>query len=185
VTDIHREYFAWKSIGDHAPGCHQTLWEVRQIRTDRYEGGYEAGMRALCRGCGVVCELTCSIGPQADPDSGDPLSGTSEQTTTTAGIGYGLPAQQVAGLWLHPGPPRWRGEPPTAYLVTADRHTPKSPAEVLGIVARQRGSRSGLLWTAGYGYHPPTITAGGFKSRSAAVRWITDQIHRAAREAQA
>ncbi|MET8140015.1 hypothetical protein ABZU32_06870 [Sphaerisporangium sp. NPDC005288] len=186
MTNIHREYFDWQSIGVHAPGCRETLWEVRTLHRKRYKGGYEAGMRALCRSCSVVRELLASIGPEADPDSGDRLSGTSERTTAAAVVGYGSPAERVAGLWLHPGPPLLHGEPPGAYLLTADRRTPGAPAEVLGIVARQRGRRGGLLWTAGYGYHPPTNTTHGFKSRTAAVRWVAEQIHQnATEEAQA
>lgn len=183
MTPLHREYFDWQPIGDHAPGCRESRWEVRRLRRDRHDDGYEAGLRALCRSCGTVYQLVCVVNGQAT--WGDDPSCASHQATTTGSLGYGLPAERVGGLWLHPGPPLWQSEPPREYLVTFTRQTPLTPAEVLGMVARQRGRRGGLLWTAAYGYRPAARASEGHKSRISAVRWLAEQLREASEEATA
>ncbi|MEV8638629.1 hypothetical protein AB0395_43930 [Streptosporangium sp. NPDC051023] len=166
-------YFDWRPIGQHAAECRRPAWEIQTMRRDQFNGSYQAGMRAVCWSCGSVHELTAVIGPE-QPEDGGRLAEVSERSMATWVIGYGQSAVKAAGLWLHPGPALLGrpGNPACGYLVTTTPATPRTPADVLGVIAQARGKRGSLVWTAALGYDPATATVQGLPSRMAAARWI-------------
>lgn len=172
-TDIKSLYFDYTSPVWHEPGCSHAIGGQLDVGLYRYEGReiQEFTLRLMCPGCGAVTFVSMN----GEPDM---------ERTDTSAIGFGLKPEKVAGLWLHPGPPLWRGEEhgPTKFYVTRTKDRPRAPEDVDGIVGWSPGRRGGIHWQAElaavkYDMVVAKETADrDFKSRPAAVKWIAAHL---------
>lgn len=175
---IHRTYFGYAPLGGHEPGCRagNSGWEVSIATDERYRVDQSTGeevdhsaadVRLVCRSCRRVVLFH--------------LRGmNSYEYTHVDRIGYGTKPERCAGVWLHAGQPLTylSDDPgPWDYYVTGSPTPPADESEVLGIMSRNLTPRQAQRWLAGYGQRPGggaiTSTDERFKTKTAAVRWIT------------
>ena len=164
-------YFDYQPVAGHLEDCprHGTdVWDVTRHHWESFSGHKtEITIRCACHLCGFVAF------DRADTD-------LSHEVTHADEVGYGSKPENVAGVWLHPGPRIWcrdeRG--PTAYLVTRSKELPRRPEDVIGKVGWTLGSRGGVRWGAGLGCtgHGTVLTASEqtWSSRRAAVAWVAE-----------
>lgn len=165
---IKAQYLGFEPITAHAGSCSRAgsdVWETSRHRQswsvlDGSGARDETTIRALCSECGVVAY--------------ERFTGLSSfEVTSTQETGYGLPAERVAGLWLHAGPRfGWRDDRgPEAFYVTRVKDRPCTEDDLVGAVSWYTTHRGAIRWQAKTGER----TADDFKSRRAAVQWITEQ----------
>lgn len=163
---IHRTYFGYAPLGGHEHGCRADNggWEVSIATDERVDHDNVADLRLVCRSCGRVVLL----------------HGKNYEFTSVERIGYGSKPERCAGVWLHAGQPLTylSTDPgPWDYYVTGYLTPPADESEVLGIITRAITPRGAQRWLAGYGQRPGggaiTNTDERFKTKFAAVRWIT------------
>ncbi|MFI8365298.1 hypothetical protein ACIGD1_34740 [Streptomyces sp. NPDC085612] len=197
-SDALAAHLEWEPFS-HRADCSKPVWEVdHQIVYDklrhRHEGpehacpNEECGhrdhydritVRLLCRACDTVR----LIGGEEHTN----------ETTTTARIGYGQPPKRVAGLWLYPGPPLLHlreYNTPGAYLCSRERVDRLSEKDIVGAVSEGRGKRGATVWHAAVGpeFHPPARGLSGyavwaknsgekpFTSVTAAAKWVAAEL---------
>ncbi|WP_369043418.1 hypothetical protein [Streptomyces sp. Midd1] len=158
MMPVADHYLDWQTIA-HAEPCPAPVWEP-QLRFDRGvrgrlttgdiphgcqgdEGNCGHGpefdrvtVRLVCMGCGVVFTV-----------SGEDV-GTAPDTTTV--IGYGLPPQELGGVWLWPGEQTLPGtdDEPRDWLVTRIPVRPTRPDDVAGTINRHRSAGGHKRWQA-------------------------------------
>lgn len=166
-------YFEYESMCWHEPGCPQADGDQWQVTRHVYYGigseDEETTLRFLCEQCGSIVLLAFKGIPEPEFSSTDAL-------------GFGAKPERVAGLWLHPGPRLWEGEEHghSDYYVTRTKDRPRTPEDVAGVVGFGLGPRGGIRWRAGLGANEygraKTVAEDPFKSRPAAVKWITEHL---------
>jgi hypothetical protein len=166
-------YFDYRPVAGHTPTCSRfgtDVWDATDHRRKNFDGETtEYTFRFASFECGSVTFIRFGSEPET-------FEGTS-----ASNVGFGSAPERVLGLWLHPGPRFWfddkRG--PTAFYVTRTKDRPRVPADVLGAVGWQLGSRGGVRWSAGLGCTSyggvQTASEQRFTSRRAAVAWIAEQ----------
>lgn len=171
--NIATQYFGFRSPAGHALACPlrgTDTWDVTAHRHEPYgRDTTVTTIRLLCRTCGTVLFERFE-------------GGLSFEYSSTKETGYGSRPSKVAGLWLHAGPTFWSRDDrgPTAFYVTRDKDIPLAETDVLGVVGWSLTRRGAVRWWAGLGCRPHggVETSAGieFASRTAAVRWLADQI---------
>lgn len=158
MMPVADHYLDWQTIA-HAEPCEAPVWEP-QLRFDKGRRGRlttgdilhgcpadegkcehanvfdRVTVRLVCRGCGVVLTV-----------SGEDV-GTASDTTTV--IGYGLPPQELGGVWLWPGEQVLPGtdDEPRDWLVTCASARPTRPDAVAGTINRHRSAGGHKRWQA-------------------------------------
>lgn len=206
MISILDTYLGWETP-EHHKGCRKPVWDIG-IRTevDEYRRSPGFGEPVHKHQCGdgeycghgnsfdrTVVRLVCWSCGSARVITGEKTAETSDSTTSTKDLGYGLPARQVASLLLWPAQPAYGRvlvDEPYDFVVTRTRVKQVTQDTVVGYITQGRGERGGRLWTAlavpdpegQYGFLQPVRFAqsndgrgrGGAPLRSigAAARWV-------------
>ncbi|MCX5285982.1 hypothetical protein [Streptomyces sp. NBC_00198] len=149
-------YLGWQPAAHNEP-CPAPLWESELRIDEGLRGRLNTGdlvhacqadecghanvysrftVRLICKGCGVVHTI-----------SGEDVGIARD---TTAVIGYGLPPQELEGLWLWPGEQVLADvvDEPRDWLITHTPNRPRHSAEVAGLICRHRTAGGHLRWQA-------------------------------------
>lgn len=181
-------YLGWQPL-THTLDCPTPAWDVAELRFDdgiRRVGAHVEPHACATEGCShadgfprVQLRLLCRNCQTVYTVSGEALS---TLCTTTSLTGWGQPPRQVAGVWLWPGQPADAEHQPHDYLVTRDRVTQVTPANLAGIITKYWDSEGRPRWIAGADLNPDgahqihslrwTHRSAGLETLDEAVRWV-------------
>ncbi|MEV4863222.1 hypothetical protein [Streptomyces ossamyceticus] len=181
-------YLGWQPL-THTITCPNPVWDTVELRHDDgvrpvlqgdephscandlcgHENGFtRVQVRLLCDDCQTVYTL-----------AGD---GLGIACTTTALTGWGQPPRKTCGVWLWPGQPATAEGEPHDYLVTRDRVTQVTRANLAGLITAYRDSEGRPRWIAGadpnpdgaHQIHSLTFThrSAGLETLEDAARWV-------------
>ncbi|MFJ8006168.1 hypothetical protein [Streptomyces fagopyri] len=117
------------NVDDQAHGCVALDCEHTNVYP-RYV------VRLVCMGCGAVHLIR-----------GEDVG---KEHLTTADVGFGQPAREVAGVWLWPGAPTLPGVDDEArdWLITRTPARPRHAFDIAGTIGRHRTAGGLLRWQA-------------------------------------
>lgn len=172
-------YLRYEPTTGHRDGCTRgpNTWEI--ARYVEYGFGAHDGeerrtsLRMFCPECKMVQIFS--------------VDGHLERRFTDAGeLGFGSEPERVATLWLWPGAEllRGSGDGPDCYYVTTHKLRPCQPGQIAGVIGQGRRSaraNAARRWYAGLGCTEyGTVRQGGpedgFSSRTAAAKWLAEQL---------
>lgn len=177
MPSIARQYLQYQPVSGHLDGCTRgpDKWEVAQHTEygfgERSHEVRSTSLRLSCPECGQIRLMGAD-------------GALSEEYTGSDALGWGSAPERVAGLWLWAGPPLLRGQGPDAYYVTTHKLRPAAPGHIAGIIGRGRKSarfNAAEWWFAGLGCNELGMARRsgpeeGFRSRTAAAKWLAGQI---------
>jgi len=193
--NIRETYFGWRELSHHRD-CLRPAWAIDVREDEGFRPSY-GGARGQHDCTDEDCEhssryprttvrVICRSCRSAHVIRGEALS---DFHTTTKRVGFGEEPRRLAGLFLWPGEV-WFDNEPHEWLVTSRQVARVQRPDLAGRISEGRGPRGGKQYSAvavpsaegtyGYGENRWARAHEGFKSLSAAAKWVAEQNHEGA-----